>query len=199
MTRTHSFSLWLLAVTGALFSLGLLSGCRGDISDKPPIHLNQNMDFQKRVDPQEANSFFRDNRGVRSLIKGTVARGYLQSDTHFYAGKVGGKYASTLPKQVKVNEALLQRGKERFNIYCSTCHGTNGNGKGTVTLYARAYKPANLHDDRIRRMSVGELYHVILYGKNNNMPGYKVQIPANDRWAIIAYLRALQLTRIAKK
>jgi mono/diheme cytochrome c family protein len=156
------------------------------------------MDNQKRLDPQEASSFFKDKRAMRLPVKGTVARGFLKGDDHFYRGKKGDVFFRTLPRQVKLSKALLQRGQDRYNIFCSTCHGYNGNGKGAVTRYTKALKPKNLRDDeRIRKMAPGEIYSVIANGKMTgntiNMPSYRSQLTVKDRWAVVAYVRALQL------
>lgn len=200
MKRSTSFSFNLLLALGMSATLILFSGCRGDLSEKPPIHPNWNMDNQKRFDPQEPNSFFLDQRAMRPLVKGTVARGFLQANSHFYTGKVGSSYAKVLPKQVKLNKELLKQGKEQYRIFCTPCHGANGDGKGAISLYAPAFKAANLHDERRQQLSVGEIFEIITKGSASKlMPGFKSQISHKDRWAVISYVRALQLTRVKKK
>lgn len=178
-------------------SVFLVAGCRGGVSSQPPIHLNPNMDNQTRFDPQEQNTFFKDKRAMRLLVKGTVARGHLRGDDHLYRGKVGDKFASTLPSSIKLTKAFIRRGQERYNIYCSACHGFSGNGKGVVTLYSEGYSPANLLDDARKTMAAGKIYSTIANGKINNgliaMPPHKSQLSVSDRWAVVAYVRALQL------
>ncbi|HOL73639.1 MAG TPA: cytochrome c, partial [Bryobacteraceae bacterium] len=118
--------------------------------------------------------------------EGTVARGELREDTVFYTGKSGGEYAANpLPLTMEV----LQRGRERFDIYCAPCHDRTGEGRGIVALRSN-WLPVNLNDDRIRQMPDGQLFETITYGQRT-MPGYRFQITEHDRWAIVAYVRAL--------
>jgi mono/diheme cytochrome c family protein len=174
----------------------LLAGCRGTISDEPPIHLNLNMDYQNKFDPQEANPFFSDGRAMRPPVPGTVARGFLKEDTGFYLGRTeGGAYVQTLP--IPVTMDAVQRGQQRYNIYCAVCHGGSGDGQGIIMTGGYGYTPApSYHDDRLRGESDGYLYDVITNGVRN-MPGYAQQIPVADRWAIVAYVRALQRSQNA--
>lgn len=180
----------------ALFGVLLLAGCRGTISEKPPIHINPNMDFQNRFDPQEANPFFADGRAMRSPVPGTVARGMLKEDTSFYLGRTeGGAYVQTLP--IAVTTEVIRRGQQRYNIYCAVCHGRSGDGQGVIMTGGYGYTPApTYHDDRLRGESDGYMYDVITNGVRN-MPGYAQQIPVADRWAIVAYMRALQRSQHA--
>ncbi len=172
----------------------LLVGCRGTTSDRPPIHPVLNMDFQSRFESQEENTFFADKRAMRPRIAGTVARGYLKEDDHFYRGKVGERFAKTLPDQVILDRALLRRGQSRFNIYCSACHGRAGFGDGIV-IDRGMVPPTSFHDKRLRNESVGYFFHVITEGIRN-MSSYQSRIPdEKDRWAIAAYVRALQLAQ----
>lgn len=160
-------------------------------SKNPPIHPNLNMDFQKRFDPQESNVFFADNRAMRPPVPGTIARGLLREDTRFYNGQAqDGQFVAEVP--VPVTEALLRRGQERYNIYCAVCHGLSGDGQGIVTTGGYGYTPApTYHDDRLRQVEDGYLYSVIVNGVRT-MPSYATQVPVADRWAIVAYIRALQ-------
>jgi len=189
----------LLFATGAVLSFVLFSGCRGDLSQDPPIHLNPNMDNQTRFDPQEENKFFKDHRAMRSLVPGTVARGFLRADSVFYRGKdAKGKFVKQFPKNVKVTKAFLARGKERYGIYCTPCHGATGDGQGAFTRYTTAVSPKDLQANAYRTMPVGKLYHVIANGTDNKMmPAYNLQLTPQDRWAVVAYVRALQLTKLA--
>ena len=171
----------------------ILSSCRGVPSRDPPIHLNPNMDQQARYDPQEPNDFFEDGRAMRPLVPGTVARGTLKEDDHLYTGKVGGKYATHLP--IKLTPSLLKRGQQRFNIYCIVCHDGAGTGNGIV-IKRGFIPPPNFHDPRIRQMPVGQIFDTISGGVRT-MPSYGKQVPAEDRWAIAAYVRALQMSQNA--
>ncbi|MCB9555417.1 MAG: c-type cytochrome [Deltaproteobacteria bacterium] len=157
------------------------------------------MDQQARYDPQEPNPFFEDGRAMRLDVPGTVARGELNADPHYYTGKVAGAFAKTLPDQVKLTIDLLERGRERFDIYCATCHDRTGNGKGLIT--ARGLKwgfvpPPSFHLKRIKQLPLGQLFDIASNGVRT-MPGYRAQIPVADRWAIVSYLRALQVARTA--
>ncbi len=173
-----------------------LAGCRGDISEQPPIHPIRNMMDQPRFDPQETNPFFADKRSQRLPVPGTVSRSGLKLDPVFYQGKnPDGSFVHDNP--LPVNLELLQRGQERFNIYCAVCHGRTGNGKGIViTNYQGFVPPPSYHDDRIRAMGDGELFNVVTNGVRT-MPSYRHQVVEHDRWAIIAYLRALQRSQAA--
>ncbi len=176
----------------------LLVGCRGMQSDDPPIHPNLNMDFQERFDPQEFNPFFADGRSMRPPVPGTVARGMLREDVAFYQGRSpGGDYVADLP--VPVTRALLERGQERYDIFCAVCHGQAGYGQGIIMTGGYGYTPApSYHDARLIEVSDGYLYDVITNGVRN-MPGYAQQIPVADRWAIVAYVRALQRSQRASE
>lgn len=193
-TRMFPHQLRAAAVaTVALASLSL--GCRGTISSEPPVHLNPNMDNVTRVEAQEPSDFWPDGRGMRPPVEGTVARGELRDDDHLYRGKVNGVFAGTMPEEVPLNEATLQRGQARFNIYCEPCHGQAGLENGGVVPKRGGgswqWAVPSLHGERQRGYSVGHLYDIVTNGFNT-MPAYASQIPVNDRWAIAAYVRALQ-------
>ena len=173
-------------------------------SEKPRIHLIADMDNQPRYKAQQAHPLFADGRELRPPAAGTIARGDLREEPHFYAGQVGGEPATTFPPQVAITEPLLRRGQERFAIYCAPCHGLGGAGDGSVS--ERAIKldtpgwvpPAALATDPlVVERSVGHLFNTITNGIRT-MPPYADQIPVADRWAIIAYLRALQRSQNAK-
>lgn len=185
-----------LVVIAILFSAGLWAGCRGTLSDRPPIHLNQNMDAQEKFDAQEANPFFADGRAARPPVPGTVARGFLQEDPIFYRGRTAdGAYTTDLP--FEITEAVIARGQERFNIYCAVCHGRAGDGEGIIMTGGYGFTPApSFHIDRLREVQDGYLYDVITNGVRN-MPAYAQQISVADRWATVAYVRALQLSQNA--
>lgn len=172
--------------------LTVLVACRGEVSRNRPIHPNPNMDDQPRDDPQEASEVFEDGRAQRRPVPGTVAREGMESDPVFYDGKTtGGEFVRHNP--LEITEPLLGRGQERFNVYCAVCHGRVGDGKGIVAPpnYAGLAPPASYHRDKYRGDPDGRLYDVISNGYNT-MWAYRAQIPERDRWAIVAYIRALQ-------
>jgi mono/diheme cytochrome c family protein len=159
----------------------VIAGCRQDMHDNP------------RYDPLEQSTFFRDGRSARQLPENTVARGQLRADEHLYAGKVNGQLATTFP--MPVNAQLLLRGQERYNVFCSPCHGRTGAGDGMVVR--RGYRaPTSFHDERLRQAPPGYIFDVITHGFGA-MPDYATQVPVADRWAIAAYMKALQLSQNA--
>jgi mono/diheme cytochrome c family protein len=168
-----------LAVTGGLLLAGaLLAGCRQDMHDTP------------RYEALEESDFFADKRAMRPIPAGTVARGNLRDDDVYYTGKQDGEFVRELPPQVQVDKALLDRGEQRFNIYCAPCHSPIGDGNGTIVQ--RGYKrPVSYHDPRLRGMGIGYFYDVITNGFGQ-MPDYAAQVTPADRWAIAAYIRVLQ-------
>lgn len=174
----------------------LLSGCRGGESAEPPVHLNLNMDIQERYDPQELNPFFADRRAMRPLVPGTVARGMLQDEPAFFDGRTGtGDFVEEIP--IPVTREVLARGQERYHIFCAPCHGDAGDGQGIITTGGFGYTPApTYHSEMLRDVPDGYLYSVIENGIRT-MPAYGPQIPVADRWAIVAYIRALQLSQYA--
>ena len=175
--------------------------CEGNSFPNPPIHLNQNMDFQKRFEAQEENPFFSDGRAMRHPVENTVAVGELKVDEHLYAGRVEDDWAQTLPsvdpsgQSIALDEKFLARGQERYEIFCTPCHGFTGVGNG-LAVQRGMIQPVSLYDERLQGMNVGYFYDVITNGKRNMM-GYKSQIPVRDRWAIAAYVRVLQRSRAA--
>lgn len=191
---TISFSTMKLSKTN--ISVLLLSGlfmlsCRGQISEKPPIHPNPNMDFQERYNAQEVNSFFDNNMAMRAPVEGTIARGHLKQDDAYYQGlDENGNLVEDIP--VEVTADFIYRGKERYDIYCSVCHGGSGNGRGVIMTGQYGYVPApSFHAELIRDMSDGHFFSAITNGIRT-MPSYGSQIKVEDRWAIVAYIRALQ-------
>lgn len=173
----------------------LLSSCRGTLKEDPPIHINPNMDEMERFEAQEANPFFADGRAMRPPVPGTVARGVLREDVQFHTGRnADGSYVQVMPVEYTV--ALANRGRERYDIYCAVCHGIAGDGQGIVMSGGYGFAPIGYHDDRLRAIEDGYLYEVIARGIRT-MPGYAQQIPVADRWAIVAYVRALQRSQNA--
>ena len=182
----------------------LISGCRRDMQDQP------------KIKPLRGTTFFRDGLGSRQPILGTIPRGYLRSDTEFFTGKRAGAQGATAtpaPQQtagatssqtntypddidtfpLPVTQEVVQRGRERYDIFCSACHGMTGNGDGMIVRrgFRRA---ASFNDDRLRQAPVGHFFDAITNGWGA-MPSYAAQIPVQDRWAIVAYIRALQVSQ----
>jgi mono/diheme cytochrome c family protein len=157
------------------------TGCRQDMHDQP------------KFKPLAENTFFTDHRSARPRVAGTVARGHLREDDAFHTGKANGNPVDSLP--VPLSAELLRRGRERFETFCAPCHGRTGRGDGMVTQ--RGFKkPSSYHVDRLRAMPVGYYFDVITNGFGA-MSDYAAQIPAEDRWAVVAYVRALQLSQNA--
>jgi mono/diheme cytochrome c family protein len=177
----------------AVSSLSIAGGCRGQKSKSPPIHPNLNMDFQTSLKAQEEAPFFEDGRAMRPDVLGTVARGSLNGSAEFRTGRSGEDYVTESP--VPITQALLARGKERYGIYCTPCHGGAGYADGIVTTRGNV-PPPSFHDPRLREMPVGQIYEAIEKGVRN-MPAYGYRIEGTDRWAIVAYVRALQLSQSA--
>jgi mono/diheme cytochrome c family protein len=183
----------------AMIPFGLFAAAREGLSEKPPYHVVPNMDFQAKYKPQRLNGFFAstDGRAMRQPAEGTIPVGELREDGHLYRARIGGEVARTFPEAIPINDETMERGKERFGIYCAPCHGLTGNGDGMVHRRAFALqegtwvKPVDISEPKIVEKPVGELFDVISDGIRN-MPGYARQIPADDRWAIILYVRALQ-------
>ena len=182
---------WLPAV------LALLAGCS-----------EQDMVVQPKFETYQENAFFADGMSARPLVAGTVARGQLRTDTAYYQGKTGEAYIDTIPIRVFDPKAkadspedraerrkILERGQQRYNIYCSPCHDRTGDGRGMIVL--RGFSPPpTYHQPRLRDAPVGHFYHVITHGYGA-MYSYGSRIPPDDRWAIVAYIRALQVSRSA--
>lgn len=168
---------------------------RATLSPRPRIHLIQGMDNQPRYKGQMVNPAFADTRSDRPWPAGTVARGRLVDDPALLTGHVGEAWVTSFP--VKVDKALLARGRERFDIYCSPCHGLSGYGDGAVARRADRLAegtwvpPSSLHDEAVRGRPIGHLFNTITSGIRT-MPSYAAQIDPADRWAIVAYVRALQ-------
>jgi len=165
-----------------LLAVVFLAGCRTD------------MHVQPRHNPLGASTFFGDGRAARPLVPGTVARGELRLDQHLYEGKVNGQPAITFPFPITRQD--LERGQERFNIYCSPCHGRVGDGNGMIVMRGLR-RPPSYHIDRLRNAPLGHFFDVITNGYGA-MYSYASRIPVEDRWRIIGYVRALQLSQQAK-
>ena len=160
----------------------LATGCRQDMHDQP------------YYEPFETSDVFDNGTTNQPLPAGTVARGLLKEDTHYWFGRdEAGQLVDELPRQIEGNRPLLERGQERFDIYCSVCHDTSGSGRGMIVR--RGFKqPQPLYEERLKDMPLGYFYDVATNGFGV-MPAYKKQIPEDDRWAIAAYIRVLQLSQ----
>jgi mono/diheme cytochrome c family protein len=163
-------------------AMALTSACRLD------------MHVQPRENPLSRSDFFADHRSARPLVEGTVARGDLRADTYFYTGKIGSNPGDMMP--FPVTKQVLDRGRERFNIFCAPCHSRLGDGNGFVPSRGFSRKPPSFHIERLQKAPVGYFFDVITNGFGI-MPDYASQIPPADRWDIIAYVRALQLSQNA--
>jgi len=190
-----------VAASLALIPFACIAAARGTRSTQPRLHLVQDMDNQPRFKSDQANPFFADGRASRLPVPGTVPHGRPDDADPRVLGKAGGEWLTSIP--IPVTETLLARGRERFDIYCSPCHGLAGYGDGIVAKRADRLQegtwvpPSSFHTDLIRGKTVGELFDTIGHGIRN-MPAYAPQIPVNDRWAIVAYVRALQRSQNAR-
>lgn len=198
-------------ILAMLCSLWFLTGCKQDMADQP------------RYEPQEVSDFFADKQASRPHVTGTVARGHLRTDDHFYQGKVDGELVETFPlatvkEKLKLTgsgeqlwQQVLERGQDRFETFCSHCHGRVGGGisdeyesqddnpwRDLVGMVVqRGFpSPPTYHTQRLRDMPLGHFFDVITNGLGR-MPAHDVQIPPADRWAIVAYIRALQRSQHA--
>jgi mono/diheme cytochrome c family protein len=168
-----------LGLIGAVLLVG--SACRRDMHDQP------------KYIPLRESTFFADQRSARPFVPGTVARGHLREDALLYTGKVNGADATVFP--FAIDDRVMARGHERFDIYCAPCHGRTGQGDGMIVR--RGYRrPPTFHQDRLRESPVGHFFDVITNGFGA-MPDYAAQIRAEDRWKIVAFVRALQLSEHA--
>jgi len=172
-----------------------LTGCaRGCTSSRPPIHLNPSMDDQPKVLPQTASDFFYNGASMREPVAGTVAIGDLREDSAVFTGKgADGQFVAKIP--VPMDDALVERGRARYRIYCQPCHDAKGDGKGI--LFQRGNVPtASFHQEKILNYPDGQIFDVITNGFGL-MSGYRWPIRPADRWAIIAYVRQLERERQA--
>ena len=179
-----------------LFLLSLFIACQGMPSSKSPIHLNPNMDNQERFDPQESNSFFENNMSMRMPVEGTIPIGYLDDNTMQFYGKYDdGDYVYKVSEIFDIDTDFVLRGKNRYDIYCTACHGYTGVGDGLVAQSSEyPLIPTSIHSNTLDDKADGYFFDVITNGVRN-MPGYGHQITIEDRWAIVSYLKALRLTR----
>ncbi len=190
----------------------IIARVRSTPNSNLPIHIIQDMAFQSKYKTQAVNPMFADGNTMRPPVVNAVARGETYLDAHLYDGVIDGQWANVLPSQVKMDFATLRRGQERFDIYCSVCHGISGGGNGIVNqrameLVANTNGPVNgtvwvqaknlVHDELVTVQPMGQVFNTITYGIRN-MAGYGSQIPTEDRWAIAAYVKALQRSQNAQ-
>ena len=185
---------FLLAFLIAVALVVGIAGSRGKLSRKPPIEVIPDMDRQPKIRPQTPSAFFADGRSSRLPVEGTVARGSAFLDAPINTGLVTGTTNFVANNPLKVTPELMARGQNRYQIYCAPCHSPLGDGNGITKSFGMAVV-ASLHDPRIVGLSDGELFYVITNGRNLMGP-YRSQIEIEDRWAIVAYVRALQLSSL---
>jgi mono/diheme cytochrome c family protein len=208
--RILIFAASLLALFATL-PFAAVAWVRSAPSPNRPIHLVQDMDYQPKFLAQEANALFADDRSMRPAIEGVVAFGDAGDNVHLTDGVVDGAWATTTPSEMPITRALLERGQQRFNIYCSICHGYAGYGDGIVNqlaleAMANADGPISgtawvqaksMHDPTVRDQPIAQIFNTITHGVRN-MASYSAQIPVSDRWAIAAYVKTLQMSQDAK-
>ncbi|MFP6873390.1 MAG: cytochrome c [Verrucomicrobiales bacterium] len=205
--------LFLAMILGACLVVGMF-GFRGHKFSDTPVELFPDMDRQERINAQSRSSFFADGAGARVPVAGVLPMGFSiparpvedgealldgfsLPGSYFNSGRIGEYYGDGMPKGIPVDQAMLARGRERFGIYCAICHGTTGNGEGTLANFGNMRPIANLHMPQFSDPSNpqyrpdGEIFEIITIGRARMGP-YGSVIPAADRWAIIAYVRALQ-------
>ena len=196
---------WLLYVVVILVvlswvPLALIMRARVTTSPQPRIHIVPDMDNQPKYKPQSRNVMFADRRAMRPPVAGAVARGETLGNPALTRGKIGEDWVEVIP--VEIDQARLLRGRERYDIYCSPCHGLAGFGDGMVAKRADELlegtwtPPTSFHTDLLRERAAGHIFNTIANGIRN-MPAYGSQIPVEDRWAIVAYVRALQRSQNA--
>ena len=176
-----------LALAAGLLLLTLVFGCR---------QPRQAMYDQAKYEPYESSELFDDGGSARVHPEGTVARGHFEPDHAYVRGTTGGgAFVTSLPERIEVTPAYMRRGEERYGIFCAPCHGALGYGDGMI-VQRGYFKPASYHEARLQQQPVGYFYDVITRGFGR-MPAYASQVPVEDRWAIVAYVRALQLSQSA--
>jgi len=179
--RRRVFRCVFLCLLPAACCLLLVVGCQQQMADQP------------RYEPLRRSAFFDDGSSARPPVPDTVARGHLDADEAFYTGKTKGALVGTLP--FPLTGEVLRRGEDRFNVFCAPCHDRTGSGDGMIVQ--RGFRrPPSYHIDRLRQAPIGHFFDVMTHGFGS-MPDYTDQVPARDRWAIAAYIRALQLSRNA--
>jgi mono/diheme cytochrome c family protein len=192
--------LTMVGATVALIPPALIAMERYGTSTTPRIHIIPDMDFQSKAKTQSASLIFEDGRAMRAPVEGTLAYGEWIEDEYRATGKVAGQLGTGFPYDI--DRQVMERGRQRYDIFCGVCHGADGLGRGPIAVRAEQLEesawvpPTNLHDERLQTLPEGELFDVITNGVRT-MPAYAAQMSVDDRWAVIAYLRALQRSRNA--
>ncbi len=185
--------------------VAVLAGCRGQVSEEPPVVPIRNMYNQPRYDSQSRSGYFTDERTMRPLVEGTVAR-EMQIDVELTTGRLADdsgwvlEVPTAIVRDFGSRQELATRGQERFGIACAPCHGVSGHGDGLVaeraaSVGAATLTPPTFHSDRVRHMPDGQLYATITNGIRK-MPSYRHNVSLEDRWAIVGYVRALQISQL---
>ena len=203
MKKTDNAVMWIggycfLPLLAVVLAALLLTGC-SSIQRDPPIQVWDDMKQQPRFHPQgenEVSALAADHRDARRPPEGTIARGHMMEQTAYFTGMEGDLYVGKSP--VALTPALLQQGQTKFNTYCQPCHDKTGSGQGIVPTRVPTWQPSNLTEDRVVQFADGDIFNVISNGRRS-MPAYRFQIAIEDRWAIIAYVRALQRAAHATK
>lgn len=193
MRHVYLVTLFVCIVVVSIF------GLRGRVFTAPPMDVFPEwafpgMKYQPKMRPQAASEFFADGRSDRPPVEHTVARGMLRDNPALHAGRASAtEFIRGFPAQIDVNLDLLRHGRDRYTIYCLPCHGANGDGQGMTAKYGMGAVAANgnYHSDRLRAMPEGEIFHVITSGRNTMLP-YADKLTPEERWAVVAYVRALQ-------
>lgn len=190
-TQKHA----LHVVVALIFTTLLLGelGCRGYSTSAPPVHLNPNMDTQEKLKPYRDNDFFDDGLAMRKPIPGTIARTKLKDDEHYFHGKVGKTFAQSFPSQLTIDEKFLKRGRIMFDRVCAACHSHIGDGNGLVGSRLLV-KPTSFHSEYMYGLPPGHYFDAITNGIRT-MQSLKHMINVTDRWAIVAYIRILQMSQ----
>ncbi|MBI1386968.1 MAG: c-type cytochrome [bacterium] len=194
-----TFAIIIVLIVAAI-PVALIAKSRVTKSPKPRVHPIQNMDNQPRFKSQMYTAMFADRRVMRPPVPGTVARGEMVVDDAFHTGVENGEWVTGYP--LPVTDALIQRGRERYTINCAPCHGQSGYGDGMVNKRAEELQqptwiqPTSYHTDDIRNRPNGHIFNTITNGIRN-MPGYGDKLTPHDRWAVVAYVRALQRSQHA--
>jgi mono/diheme cytochrome c family protein len=175
-------------------------GFRGSLSTRTPLEVFPDMDHQAKYKPQADSAFFADGRADRRTPPGAVPFGrksdaadanFLKADSSLFEGKdANGAFIKGFPSAITVDATFMAHGKDRYTVYCTPCHGALGDGNGITKQYGMGATPS-YHDDRLRNMADGEIFNTITHGKGN-MLSYADKLTSQDRWAVIAYVRALQ-------
>lgn len=190
----YFLSVWAIAVIAVL----AVAGLRGTMTTRRPIEVFSDMDHMPKLRPQTTTKFagFANGQSSRLPVVGTVARGATYQETPLNTGKkADGAFVEANP--MNITAELLKRGQDRYSIYCQPCHSAAGDGKGITTKFGMA-NVANFHDERLIKLTDGEIFQTVSVGKGL-MGGYGDKLRVEDRWAVIAYVRALQLSRLGKK